>query len=225
MTGVSLRALDVVELRRYVMKPGRRDDLIDLFEAEFIETQEACGMVPIGHFRDTGDPDSFVWFRGFPDMEQRRRALPAFYLESTAWLRNRDAANDTLIDSDNVLLLRPARADSGFSLRGLERRGQSSYVGTAVFLLDHSMNRRELESFEQAVLPDLDRCSQRVAYFVTEERENDFPRLPVRDEWAFVVAASCSSPEHLDRWIERLRGWRSDGEFLRLQPALRSLYR
>ncbi len=38
------------------MRPGRRDELIDLFEREFIETQEACGMVPIGHYRDLHDP-------------------------------------------------------------------------------------------------------------------------------------------------------------------------
>jgi hypothetical protein len=30
----------VVELRQYRMKPGRRDDLIDLFEREFVESQE-----------------------------------------------------------------------------------------------------------------------------------------------------------------------------------------
>ncbi|HEY9084444.1 MAG TPA: hypothetical protein VIN40_00675 [Candidatus Tyrphobacter sp.] len=29
----------VVELRRYVMRPGRRDDLVALFEREFIESQ------------------------------------------------------------------------------------------------------------------------------------------------------------------------------------------
>jgi hypothetical protein len=225
MTSSSLGALDVVELRRYVMKPGRRDDLIDLFEREFIETQEACGMVPIAHFRDSGDPDSFVWFRGFGDMDSRRRALQAFYLESAAWLRNREAANDTMIDSDNVLLLRPARSNSGFDLRGLERGGDTSYVGTAIFLLEDAMSARDVESFECSVLPQLERCSQRVAYFVTEESENDFPRLPVRDEWAFVVTASCANAEHLERWIDVLRSWRGDGEFLRLRPAARSLYR
>ncbi len=31
----------VVELRRYALHPGRRDTLIDLFDREFVETQEA----------------------------------------------------------------------------------------------------------------------------------------------------------------------------------------
>jgi hypothetical protein len=224
MTSTALGALTVCELRRYVMKPGRRDDLIDLFEAEFIEGQEACGMLPIGHFRDVDDPDSFVWFRGFADMPSRRRALEAFYLESPAWLRNRDAANDTMIDSDNVLLLRPARAQSGFDLRGLQRGGEETYVAAAVFMLDHPMSRSEIESFEREQLPELERCSQRIAYFVTEESENDFPRLPVRDEWAFVVTASCANAQDLERWMSRIRSF-GEGEFLRLRPAARSLYR
>src|SRR5512143_3890578 len=34
----------VVELRDYTLHPGRRDELIALFEGEFIEAQEAAGM-------------------------------------------------------------------------------------------------------------------------------------------------------------------------------------
>ena len=34
------------------MRPGRRDDLEALLEREFIESQEACGMVPLGQYRD-----------------------------------------------------------------------------------------------------------------------------------------------------------------------------
>lgn len=224
MNTASARALDIVELRRYTLKPGRRDDLIDLFEAEFIEAQEACGMLPIGHFRDTDDPDSFVWFRGFANMQTRREALQAFYLESPAWMQHRNAANDTMLDSDNVLLLRPARAQSGFDLDGLQRAGQTSHVGTAVFMREGPMSAREIDVFERDVLPHLERCSQRVAYFVTEESENDFPRLPVRDEWAFVVTAACASGEQIEEWIDYVRTF-GDGEFLRLRPAKRSLYR
>ena len=226
--------MTVFELRRYVMKPGRRDDLIDLFERAFIESQEACGMLPIGHYRDLDDPDSFVWFRGFPDMERRRAALQAFYLESRAWIDNRDAANDTMIDSDNVLLLRAAREASGFDVQGLRREGGSSCVGAAVFMLDGAMPESLIASFEREVLPDLRRHAQRIAYLVSEERENDFPRLPVRREAAFVVAASCADFQELDRWSARLQlrrlpdglaGRTRRAEYLRLEPAARSLYR
>ena len=226
--------MTVFELRRYVMKPGRRDDLIDLFERAFIESQEACGMVPIGHYRDLDDPQNFVWFRGFPDMERRHAALQAFYLESRAWLDNRDAANDTMIDSDNVLLLRPARADSGFDLQGLRRAGGSSYVGAAVFMLDAPISQNLVASFEREVLPDLRPHAQRIVSLVSEERENDFPRLPVRREPALVIAGSCANLPELDRWSARLQLRRVPealaartrrAEYLRLEPAARSLYR
>ncbi len=87
------------------MQPGRRDELIELFEREFVETQEAVGMCVLGTFRDLADADRFVWFRGFRDMDERRQALDAFY-GGPVWQEHRNAANATLIDSDDVLVLR-----------------------------------------------------------------------------------------------------------------------
>src|ERR1700734_1087769 len=92
----------IVELRQYTLHPGKRNVLIDLFEREFVETQEAAGMTLIGQFRDLDDPDRFVWLRGFADMSSRAQALAAFY-GGPAWQAHRDAANATMIDSDNVL--------------------------------------------------------------------------------------------------------------------------
>jgi hypothetical protein len=34
----------LVELRQYTLHPGKRDVLIDLFDREFVESQEALGM-------------------------------------------------------------------------------------------------------------------------------------------------------------------------------------
>ncbi|HEV2660787.1 MAG TPA: NIPSNAP family protein, partial [Ktedonobacteraceae bacterium] len=68
----------VVELRQYTLTPGRRDELIALFEHHFIEGQEQHGMQILGQFRRRTDPDQFVWLRGFPDVEARGRALQGF---------------------------------------------------------------------------------------------------------------------------------------------------
>src|SRR3979409_225487 len=103
----------VVELRQYTLKPGRRDVLIDIFERSFIEPQEAVGARILGHFRDLDAADRFVCLRGFRYMPSRKLALEAFY-GGEVWGRHRDAANETMVDSDNVLLLRPARPGSGF---------------------------------------------------------------------------------------------------------------
>jgi hypothetical protein len=45
----------VIELRQYTLHPGRRDELITLFEREFVETQEAEGIDLIGQFVDLDD--------------------------------------------------------------------------------------------------------------------------------------------------------------------------
>src|SRR5258705_1797913 len=105
----------VVELRQYTLVPGARETLIELFEREFTETQEATGMTVIGQFRDLNNPDRFVWLRGFSDMDARAAQLQTFY-SGPVWKTHRDAANATMIDSDNVLLLRPASPTSGFQL-------------------------------------------------------------------------------------------------------------
>src|SRR5437762_11869874 len=110
----------VVELRQYALHPGKRDVLIDLFDREFVETQEAVGIKVIGQFRDLDHPDRFVWLRGFGDMTTRAKALTDFY-GVPVWKAQRDGANTTIIESDNVLLLRPARATSGFSLENSNR--------------------------------------------------------------------------------------------------------
>ena len=55
--GSSLFCCPVVELRQYTLYPGKRDVLIDLFDREFVETQEEVGIKIIGQFRD------FDWAR------------------------------------------------------------------------------------------------------------------------------------------------------------------
>src|SRR6266480_4506541 len=110
----------VVELRHYTLHPGKRHVLIELFDREFIEPQEAAGMKIIGQFRDLNNRNRFVWLRGFNDMASRARALQDFY-GGPVWKAHREAANTTMIDSDNVLLLRPASPMSGFDLTDSER--------------------------------------------------------------------------------------------------------
>src|SRR3982751_1558095 len=105
--------LAVLELRQYTLHPDQRDVLIELFEREFVESQEAVGIELIGTFRDLDRPDRFVWIRGFPDMPSRAASLQAFY-GGPVWAAHREAANATMIDSDNVLLLRPVARDAGF---------------------------------------------------------------------------------------------------------------
>jgi NIPSNAP len=97
----------VIELRQYTLRPGARDVLFELFDRALAEGQEAVGIRMIGWFRDLDDPNNFVWLRAFSDMAARAQALEAFY-GGPVWAEHRNDANATMIDSDNVLLLRPA---------------------------------------------------------------------------------------------------------------------
>jgi quinol monooxygenase YgiN len=173
----------VVELRRYTLHPGQRDVLITLFDRAFVETQEAVGIEVIGQFRDLDAPDHFVWLRGFPDLRSRTESLRAFY-GGPAWQAHRSAANATMIDSDDVLLLRPANPDSGFRL-GSDRPVPSSN-GIIVATTWHLQPEAEAgfpEVFETVLAPMLSAAGvPLLASFVSEHGENGFPALPVREE-------------------------------------------
>jgi hypothetical protein len=71
-------------------------------------------MSIIEQLRDLDDSNRFAWLRGCTDMCSRTEALQAFY-GVPVWEVHRAAANATMIDSDNVLLLRSVRPASGFS--------------------------------------------------------------------------------------------------------------
>jgi len=176
----------IVELRQYTLHPGARDELIELFDREFVESQETLGIKVIGQFRTPDDPNRFIWLRGFPDMATRARALQNFY-DGPVWKRHRDAANATMIDSDNVLMLRPARTGSGFALSserppvGSEKIPNGLIVAT-IYHLDESNAERLCSVFEQAFASGpADVGASILAVFATETAPNNFPRLPIRE--------------------------------------------
>jgi len=178
----------VVELRQYTLVPGGRETLIGLFEREFIETQEATGMTVIGQFRDLNNPDRFVWLRGFSDMDARATQLQGFY-GGPVWKAHRETANATMIDSDNVILLRPTSPNAGFQLENVSRAPVGSTnkrEGILVVTIYHLGTRNEVDFgtfFERELQPHLTNAGVSVlASFVTETHPNTFPRLPVRED-------------------------------------------
>ena len=184
-----------------------RDVLIELFEREFVESQEALGMTLVGQFRDLDDPNRFVWLRGFADMTTRAQALHDFY-GGPVWKAHREAANETMIDSDNVLLLRPARPASGFSLDNAERQtpGASNnprgLVVATIYHLKDGTKDDLVDFFERAVQSEVTKSGAAViAYFVTETHPNSFPALPVREGanvfvWFSVFADEMDYERH-----------------------------
>ncbi|MFF2143104.1 NIPSNAP family protein [Kitasatospora sp. NPDC058190] len=152
----------VVELRQYTLHPGARETLIELFEREFVTGQQAVGITLGGRFRDLDDPDRFVWLRAFPDMVERRRSLEAFY-GGPVWREHRDAANATMVDSDDVLLL--------------QGPGFTPAPGTREVLATICHPASDAATFDTYAARHL---RPEHAVHRTEHAENDFPQLPIR---------------------------------------------
>lgn len=223
----------VVELRRYRVRPGQREALIALFDSRFIEPQQAQGMVVIGQFREADAPERFIWLRGFADMASRTAALAGFY-DGPEWQQHRDAANATMVDSDDVLLLRPAWPGAGLPVRRLRRAAGAVRMAPAQQVLVSLYALREPASAELLAL-----CRTATvqaapaghgsvcAWYRTEAAANPYPRLPVRQDLQVLVrvasgpaAADAEPPQALEALIAP---WLSGPpEHHRLVPTARS---
>lgn len=245
MTSTALaEALTVLELRQYTLHPGRRDTLIALFEREFVEPQERAGARVIATFRDLDHPDRFVWLRGFADMAARGDALAAFY-GGPAWQAHRATANATMMDSDDVHLLRPLACGQALQA-ALQPRPPVDAAPPAggVFTITLCPLRQPADdalvhAFDQCVHPwSVGVGGDLLACWVTEPAPNNFPRLPVHENqpviaWLTRFDDEAAQQRHdallrasgcLDRpeWRAHLRGAVTQ---LRLVPTPRSALR
>lgn len=243
-TAASANATPVLELRQYTLHPGARETLIDVFDRHFVEGQEACGMRIIGQFRNLDDPNRFVWLREFDGMEARARALDAFYT-GPVWTAHKDAANATMIDWRDVLLLKPANVRSGFAFDATQRAAQGGVAMHGAAAAPHAKQSDDADGilvatlyaldprepakasafarwFDDSAVPQFAQAGVTVAaQLVTESSPNTFPRLPLREgEQVFVwLAAYPDRASHAAamRALKQQRAWRDD-----VRPALRA---
>lgn len=193
--------INVLEIRNYLVKPNVLEHFIDYFEEHFIFSQEDVNMHVLGQFRLMVEPDHFVWLRGFGDMETRLEGLRNFY-GGPVWEKWGPLANDMMLDSDNVHLLRPL--DSADLTCGLNADGIaadlaagtiSPYTGViAIDFYEALPGKREalIDGFQTRVVPAYEHeAIQLRGLFVAEMSENEFPRLPViqnEDELVVITA-------------------------------------
>jgi len=221
------------EFRDYTLQPGQRDVLIELFEREFIESQEALGCTIVATFRDLDHPDRFVWVRSFANMQTRAAALDGFYTGPT-WRAHRSAANATIIDSDNVLLLRP---HSGDVARHTAPRAPicaappQSLILATIYNLKPGADAAFAAHYAAEIAPHLrDLRATPFVSFATEHSPNSYPRLPVREnDTVFVTLTHFASASAHEAIAHNLAASQAPGlistEFRRLQPTARSQLR
>jgi hypothetical protein len=239
------KPLPIIELRQYVLYPGKRDVFTRLFEDQFVESQEALGMDIIGTFHEPEHPSHFTWIRGFTDMEARAIELDAFY-SGPVWHAHRDTANPMLEDNDNVLLLHEAYPGSGLPMTNQSRVpiGSEALPGglivANIYYLKEAPQAGFTEFFREKMAPHLNKAGINVlASFVPEQSPNNFPKLKIREGESLFVwfarfndtadyqhhwASLAAQPQWHDHvaaaWTAQLN---SPPEILELEPTARSL--
>jgi hypothetical protein len=216
---LDLAACPVIEMRRYTLHPGTAPILLGVFERRLVEAQEQVGMTVAGTFLDEDDADAFVWMRGFGGHEQRTAALTAFY-GGPVWARNADTANATMIDSGDVLLLRPT--DPARAPRRAVERGdaddvpRSDRVITEVLTLPNGADGDHVETWvaRDGIAAVEQALGVPVAAWRTDPTPNGFPRLPVREDRVVVWLASFTDFAARELALDRLTGDPVDRELV-----------
>ena len=93
----------IVEVRSYRIKPGRRAEFIEFFEARSIPALRAHDMQVMGPLLDLENPNKFVWLRSFPSLDEREQMKNAFY-EGELWKSELEAIAMPMLDSYDVIL-------------------------------------------------------------------------------------------------------------------------
>ncbi|MDB5072237.1 MAG: hypothetical protein JWM87_3348 [Candidatus Eremiobacteraeota bacterium] len=232
-TSADTNPLAVLEFRQYTLRRGMREPFVRLFDSKLAQPQIAVGAVVLGLFHDLDDPDRVVWLRAFRDMSTRQRSLEAFY-GGPVWAAHRGDANETIVDSDNALLLEPF---GDYAARAEQPLWDAAIVRAEIIYLASADPLRFGQVFEEIVRPRIELAGAVVsAAFISLSEPNNFPRLPLRENERVLVwfsrfddaAAEC-------RFTERLNaqsGWRDDigdeflpafarkPEIIRLQPLV-----
>lgn len=224
----------VIEFRRYTTVEGGQAAFSRYFETLFPEAFQQLGALALGQFTERGNPNSFLWLRGFSSWEQRAVVNAAFYY-GPVWKEHKATLNGLMTDSDNVLLLRPWREGSGVPVMPavdpvLEADGAQ---GEAVAILC-TVQPGQLERFAELAAPAFETWQEAgwrpAGTLVTLDMPNNFPQLPVRGDGPHLVWLGIAAPGTTPPAIEALGSaarelLRELPESIPLRPTQRSRLR
>ena len=227
----------IVEFRRYVIRDGERRNFAERFESFFPEAFEQIGALALGQFFEAADPSRFTWLRGFSSFEARASVNGAFY-DGALWKEHRAVMNAMMTDSDDVRLLRslPGRGVPVLPAVDpvLEPSGARGVVAAQIFPLPPG----GLDAFplraEDAFARYREAGARPAGLLATLDRENNFPRHPIRADGPFLVWLGVVEDERRERFLRPLaerfaREVRNElageAEWIALRPTPRSRLR
>jgi hypothetical protein len=187
----NLRDFQVIEFRRYTIKPGGRENFTKYFETYFPGAIEQVGSIIAGSFLERKNQDGFTWIRGFHTVEERATANAAFYA-GPVWKEHRKTANDLIADSDNVMLLRPLTAERGIPILPdtdpvTEANGARGVVVAQIFAVKADSAEAFAKEAETGFAAYRAAGVREAGVLVTLDVKNNYPQLPVRTDGPYLV--------------------------------------
>jgi NIPSNAP len=186
-----LTDFQVVEFRRYTIRDGEREHFAQYFESYFPEAFQQLGAIAVGQFLERGKNSRFTWLRAFHTMDDRAKVNASFYY-GPLWKEHAATLNSLMIDSDNVLLLRPLNRERGITILPAvdpvkEGKGAQGIAIAQIF----SVKAGNIDAFAQQAESTFSRYreagAREAAVLVTLDAPNNFPQLPVRTDGPFLV--------------------------------------
>jgi hypothetical protein len=182
---------EVIELRRYTIKPGQREHFAQYFETYFPEAFQQLGALAVGQFFERDKQDQFLWLRAFHDMDERAKANSSFYY-GPVWKEHRSTLNALIADSDNVLLLRPVSAERPVTvLPAVDPVAEPDGARGIAVAMIYPVQAGRAEQFARDSEPTFAQFRaagvREAGLLCSLDAANNFPQLPIRTDGAFVV--------------------------------------
>lgn len=181
----------VIEFRRYVIKDGEREHFAEYFETYFPEAFQQMGAMVFGQFFERKNPVGFTWMRGFKNTDARAIINAGFYY-GPLWKEHRSTMNSLMIDSDNVLLLRPLSPERGVLVLPAvdpikEGKGPQGVVVAQIFAVKPNSVDDFAQRAEETFASYRAAGAREAGVLVTLDVPNNFPQLPVRTDGPYLV--------------------------------------
>jgi hypothetical protein len=185
-----LQDFQVIEFRRYTIKEGEREHFAEYFDY-FPEAFQQMGAIVFGQFFERKNPVGFTWMRGFKNTDARAIINSAFYY-GPLWREHASTMNSLMVDSDNVLLLRPLTTARGVPVLPAvdpikERNGAQGVVVAQIFAVQPNSLDNFAKQAEEAFAGYRAAGAREAGVLVTLDVPNNFPQLPVRTDGPYLV--------------------------------------